>query len=318
LNVIVTACSRELPTPPEPTFTIPLRPCCGAPPERLIHDPRILEHAPTVILVRVIGFEMLNPDENSIPAHATMLVLKSWKGLFCAGDVVHTPKGSIQLNGNAEDFISYPFQAGDQGKEFLIMDNGGPHIYVRRYCLNGAPEDFLTDPFQAGNQGKEFLIMDNGGPPPPDILKSWKGPFCAGDGVHTPKVLSLNCNPEDFLTYPFQVGDLGTAFLIMDNGGPPPPDIFVGRYSAWPAEKSQALMAALDQAVVDAMPTDKEGYAARLQKELAALENVTTELQVAQSNRAPEAEIADLSYQLRGHRENAARLQVMMQQLKAR
>jgi hypothetical protein len=62
------------------------------------------------------------------------------------------------------------------------------------------------------------------------------------------------------------------------------------------------------------MPTDKQGYAARLQKELAALEDVTTKLQAAQSNRAADDEIADLSNQLRGHRENTARLQMMLRQ----
>jgi hypothetical protein len=41
---------------------------------------------------------------------------------------------------------------------------------------------------------------------------------------------------------------------------------------------------------------------------------VTTKLQAAQSNRAADDEIADLSNQLRGHRENAARLQMMLRQ----
>jgi hypothetical protein len=236
LAVILTACSRELPTPPQPTFTIQLRQCCDAPRELLIHDPRVLEHARTVILVRVIGFEMLNPDENSIPAHATMLVLKSWKGPFSAGDVLHTPKGFIQINGNPEDVISYPFQAGDQGKEFLIMDNGGP----------------------------------------------------------------------------------------------PPPDIFVGRYSAWPAEKSQALMAALDQVVADSMPTDKKGYMARLQKERAALEDLETKMQAVRDRRTAlekqlpgdaaalkqaDIEFTNLNYLASGHRDRAARWQLMLRNL---
>jgi hypothetical protein len=229
LAVILTACSRELPTPSQPTFTIQLRPCCDAPPELLIHDPRVLEQPRTVILVRVIGFEMLNSDENSIPAHATMLVLKSWKGPFSAGDVLHTPKGFIAITGNPEDFISYPFQAGDQGKEFLIMDNGWPR-----------------------------------------------------------------------------------------------PDILVRRYSAWPAEKSQALMAALDQAVADSMPTDKKGYLARLQKERAALEDLETKMQAVRDRRTAlekqlpgdaaalkqaDIEFTNLNYLAWGHRDRAARWQ---------
>jgi hypothetical protein len=50
--------SRELPTPPEEPESAPLPPCCGAPPERFIHDPHILDspEARTIILVRVIGW----------------------------------------------------------------------------------------------------------------------------------------------------------------------------------------------------------------------------------------------------------------------
>ena len=166
LAVILTACSRELPTPPQPTSAIQLDPCCDAPPEQLIHDPRILERALTIILVRVIGFEMLDPERNSVPAHATMLVIRSWKGPFSAGDVLQTPRGFLGVTYNG-----------------AVLANG----------------ELVEDP------------MDRMDP------------------------------------YPFQSGDQGKYFLIMDNRGFPP-DIWVGRYSAWPAEKSQALMAALDQA----------------------------------------------------------------------
>jgi hypothetical protein len=69
-------------------------------------------------------------------------------------------------------------------------------------------------------------------------------------------------------------------------------------------------MAALDQAVVDSMPTDKAGYAARLQKERAALEDMETKLQAAQSNHAPDDEIADLLNQTAGHQQNVRRFQI--------
>ena len=81
---------------------------------------------------------------------------------------------------------------------------------------------------------------------------------------------------------------------------------------------SELLVSAIPADRVDSMPTDKAGYAARLQKELAASEDVETKLLAAQSNHAPDDEIRDLSTQLWGHRENAGRLQVMLQQLKAR
>jgi hypothetical protein len=165
--LILASCSEELPTPPVPTVTIPLFPCCGAPPERLIHDPRILDQAATIILVRVIGLGMQEPA-GPFP-HPTMLVIRSWKGPFSAGEVLHT-KGPSMCNGRIEDCVGYPFQSGDQGKYFLIM--------------NGEQETEMT----------------------------------------------------------------------------------VRRYEAWPAEKSQALMAALDQAVA---------LAARLEKERVAIEELT-------------------------------------------
>jgi len=169
----------------------------------------------------------------------------------------------------------------------------------------------LPYPFQSGDQGKYFLIMDNGEPPPFDIgvCRHWAWPAAKSQAL-----MADNGAPDDMLPYPLQSGDQGKEFLIMDNGGPPPPEISVLRHSAWPAAESQALMAALDQAVVDSMPTDKAGYTARLQKELAALKDVETKLQAAQSNRAPDDEIADLSNQLRGHEENAASPQSMLQQ----
>ena len=230
--VILTACSRELPTPPQPSFTIQLRPCCDAPPELLIHDPRVLERQSTIILVRVIGFEMLDPERNSVPAHATMLVIRSWKGPFSAGDVLQTPRGYFNYSGALDDMVAYPFQSGDQGNYFLIM--------------------------------------------------------------------------------PMQIEDQY---------------IWVYRHSAWPAEKSQALMAALDQAVADSLPTDKAGYIERLRKALAALEDLTPKLLAAQNTRAElvkqlpndpvaliraQAEIEDLRNQVRGHEENAARWEGML------
>ena len=216
LAVILTACSRELPTPPELAYTRQLRPCCGAPPERLIHDPRILDspEAGTIILVRVLE---VGPQIEVDRKYVTMLVLKSWQGPISAGRVLHTPKGFLFHHGKPDDNLPYPFQSGDQGKELLII----------RCC--------------------RMLSSDS------DV-------------------------------------------------------IFVRRYWAWPAEKSQALMAALDQAVTDSMPTDKAGYDVRLQKELATLKDAEAKLEVAQSNHAPQAEILGLRYQLRVHEENASRI----------
>ena len=118
LAVILTACSPELPTPED---ELP------APPERLIHDPRILEspEARTIILVRLVSVEMLDRARNDIPERATMLVLKSWKGPYSAGRVLHTPKGFMAHIGKPGDFRYYHFQLADQGKEFLIMSLGG-------------------------------------------------------------------------------------------------------------------------------------------------------------------------------------------------
>jgi hypothetical protein len=147
------------------------------------------------------------------------------------------------------------------------------------------------------------------------VLKSWNGPFSAGDVLHTPKgFVACGSKRDDCRLYNFQLGDRGKEFLIMSLGGqkrPEEPDlIFVRRKWVWPAAKSRALMAALDQAVVDAMPTDKAGYAARLQKEEAAFKAVTTELRAALSNHAPETEINALSYQAGGHYQNASRFRI--------
>jgi len=56
----------------------------------------------------------------------------------------------------------------------------------------------------------------------------------------------------------------GTGIMSHEVHRKTPDEILVRRKWVWPAAKSQALMAALDQAVVDldSMPTDKAGYAA--------------------------------------------------------
>jgi hypothetical protein len=126
LAVILAPCSRELPTPPEPTFTsIQLPPCCGAPPEKLIHDPCILDRpeARTIILVRVVEAEV-QEDFASVP-YAKMLVLKSWQGPFSAGEVLRTPKLLYLCDGKLEDCAQYNFQLGGRGNEFLIMSPRG-------------------------------------------------------------------------------------------------------------------------------------------------------------------------------------------------
>jgi hypothetical protein len=205
--VVLTSCSRkedELP----------------APPEWLIHDPRILERARAIVLVRVLELEMQTAPREY---YATMLVLKSWKGPFSAGRVLHTPKGYSLLGCNSSGCDYYHFQFRDQGKEFLIMSFGG---------------------------------------------------------------------------------------TISPDGTKPADVIGVFRKWAWPAERSQALIAALDQAVADSMPTDKAGYAARLQKEEAAIKDVETKLRTAESNHAPDDEVGHLSNQLRGHQENAWRFRI--------
>jgi hypothetical protein len=193
-----------------------------------------------IILVRVIGFEMLDPERNSIPAHATMLVIRSWKGPFSAGDVLQTPRGYFIYSGRLDDMAPYPFQSGDQGKYFLIMGYDGPS----------------------------------------------------------------------------------------------PAETWVGRYEAWPAEKSQALMAALDQAVAqavaDSMPTDKKGYLARLRKERAALEDLETKMQAVRDRRVAlekqlpgdeaafnqtSVELNSLNYLASGHLDRAARWQQKLRSL---
>lgn len=236
---VLIACSSTPPPPPQPS-SLP------APPDRLVHDPRILElgaHAGaaavvgTIVLVRVVEVEKPSPAYATefAPAYATefatthtttqatLLVVKSWKGALPAGRLLRVPRNSGTCNGTLASCFSFQFQLGDKDKEFLIMSPGSP-----------------TEP----------------------------------DGM-----------------------------LAVQEG------------LVWPATKSQALMAALDQAVIDSMPTDKEGHVARLQKELAAVADVRTKLQAAESNRAPDDEIADLSNQLLGHRENAARSQRMGRQL---
>jgi len=58
------------------------------------------------------------------------------------------------------------------------------------------------------------------------------------------------------------------------------------------------------------MPTDKAGYAARLQKEEAAIKDVEAKLQAAESNHAPDEEIRALSTQHRAHLDNASRFRI--------
>jgi hypothetical protein len=226
LVLALTACSGA-PSPPPENRPVPPPVSLGPPPISLVHDPRILEQAKTIILVRVAELAEIHPYPSwpdVTETSATLLVLKSWKGPFSAGRVLHT-KEALTCNGRVDYCESYRFQFRDKDKEFVIMD------------------------------------FD-------DVTK-----------VNRTNVL------------------------------------FVPRAWAWPAAQSQALMAALDQAVIDSQPTDRAGYVARVQKELAAAKDVEAKLQAALSNHAPEAEIDDLSTQLGGHRENAARWRSVLQQL---
>jgi hypothetical protein len=76
----------------------------------LIHEPaELLEIAKTIILVRVIE---LKPPSTS----ATVRVLKSWKGPFSTGRVLHVKEPEVLGCGDCE---SYTFQAGD--KELLMV-----------------------------------------------------------------------------------------------------------------------------------------------------------------------------------------------------
>jgi hypothetical protein len=234
--VTLTACSGE-PPPPMPESTVAMPPCCDKPPDVLIHNPRILDHAHIAILVRVLQVAQAASSEPpnfyyehpTNPVNATLLVLKSWQGPFSAGRVLHVPRAPGECQGTYDTCPPFQFQPGDQGNEFLIL---------------GEPR---------------------------------------------------NSNGTD----------------VAD-------EIFVHRFSVWHAAKSQTLMAALDQAVADSMPTNRDGYAARVQKELAALEDAKTKLETARLKGAPEGEIFDLQNQVFGHRENAARSQLMLQQLEDR
>jgi hypothetical protein len=151
------------------------------------------------------------------------------------------------------------------------------------------------------------------------VRKSWKGPFSAGRVLHTVTGVVLCASPvNDCEPYGFQFADKNKEFLIMagaDTERDRTNVLFVRRDWVWPAAESQALMAALEQAVIDSQPTDRAGYVARVQKEMAAAKDVEAKLQAALSNHAPEAEIDDLSTQLWGHRENAARWRSVLQQL---
>src|SRR5215471_15573031 len=92
------------------------------------------------------------------------------------------------------------------------------------------------------------------------VLKSWKGTFSAGHVLHTPEFIVCGSRLEDCGLYYFQLGDRSKGFLIMSRGfisGPDGTNPAVERDAVWPAAKSPALMAALDQGVGDSMPTDK-------------------------------------------------------------
>ena len=143
------------------------------------------------------------------------------------------------------------------------------------------------------------------------VLKSWKGPVNAGAVLHTAKGdFFFGCQPWDF-----QSEDRGKEFLIMNPRVDMSGEVFVPIEGVWPAEKSQALMAALDQAVVDSMPTNKANYASRLQlleKEWANIHDADNKLRAAESRHAPDEELVDLSNQLRWHEENASHLGSML------
>jgi hypothetical protein len=94
--------------PPPPT----------SPPESLVHDPKILYTAWTILLVRVVGWSSSRDFATLNAPSTTLLVLKSWEGPFSAGDVLHTPEGAVLCNGRREDCDSYDFH---KGKEFVIM-----------------------------------------------------------------------------------------------------------------------------------------------------------------------------------------------------
>jgi hypothetical protein len=80
------------------------------PPDWTIHEPwRFFETAQTVILVRVV-------NSNPVTDSAGVKVLKSWKGPFSAGRVLHVEPPAICAGGSCKPYV---FQAGD--KELLIV-----------------------------------------------------------------------------------------------------------------------------------------------------------------------------------------------------
>jgi hypothetical protein len=89
------------------------------------------------------------------------------------------------------------------------------------------------------------------------VLKSWAGPYPAGHVLHTHSTYQgfavCNGRADLCVKYYFQYGDKDKEFLIIDPGGggtEMPDEIPVYAAWTWPATESQALMAALDRALV--------------------------------------------------------------------
>ena len=92
----------------------------GLTPDRLISFGRgILETQQTIILVRVVEVGPVLPFAWSKPGYyATVLVLKSWKGPFSAGRVLHVVPADVCMRANWDPYL---FQAGDNE---LLMFTG--------------------------------------------------------------------------------------------------------------------------------------------------------------------------------------------------
>jgi hypothetical protein len=80
------------------------------------------------------------------------------------------------------------------------------------------------------------------------VIKSWKGPYSAGRILHVEAPVIVSCHQFDCTPYVFQPDD--KELLITRLGDRDQDPIAVWENWVWPAATSQALMDALDQAVV--------------------------------------------------------------------
>ena len=80
------------------------------------------------------------------------------------------------------------------------------------------------------------------------VIKSWKGPYSAGRILHVEEPTIVSCHADDCEFYVFQPAD--KALLIVGFDARDRDPIAAWQSWTWPAAESQALMDALDQAVI--------------------------------------------------------------------